>query len=442
MLRSGLLLVTCALLGCGDEASPMMPPTPDAAPGLPSGIYRLTGTDPNLPDDDLAPLDALIGNAPLVALGESIHTSGGYSAAKVRIFEHLVSKQHFRVFAFETPRTDALATGAYVATCNGTLEQALGGLFPVWANTSVRDLLAWMCQWNQQHPQDPAAFYGFDIQQPWDDGRALRRFLPQIGATSLAAGIAQCDGASFDSANAYFQAHPNGPANITPAQNQSCLDGLRAIDDYFSAHENEIIAATSREALAEARMASRSLRAWQGEAYNYTSDLPASMVARDQGMADVLLALRALRFPSARAVVWAHNFHIAAHQEEVQYPFWGAKSMGSFLAERLGDDYGPIGLVGYQVDINWPSVGCGPQPVPTAANAVERMLHGLGEPFLLIDLATTTFFASGMSYELGGEQQGQGSHMIPAHAFRALVYLDHSPAMQAILWQTCTPPMH
>jgi erythromycin esterase len=445
MIRSGLTLLVCALVaGCGDDTVSRTQPTPDAAlpepdaaPSLPLGIYRLSGTDSNLPDDDLAPLDAVIGNAPIVALGESVHTSGGYSAAKVRFFEHLVTKQHFRVFAFESPRTNALTTGAYVATCSGTPEQALQGLFPVWANTSTRDVLTWMCHWNQQHPQDLVTFYGFDIQQPWDDAKALRMFLPQIGATSLVAGIADCDGASYDSEAAYYQAHPNGPANITAQQNQSCLDGVRAIDDYFTAHENEIIAATSAQALAEARMSSRGLRAWEGEAFTYNSDLPASMVARDEGMADVFQALRALHFPNARVVVWAHNFHISAHQDEVQYPFSNAKSMGSFLKERLGDDYRPIGLLAYQVDINWPGVGCGAQPLPTAPEAVELMLHGLGEPYLLVDLGATPFFAPGQTYELGGEYQGQGSHMVPAHAFNALVYLDHSPAMQAIFWQSC-----
>jgi erythromycin esterase len=432
-----------ALCSCGGEATPMMDPTPDASPaqpdaasGLPAGLYRLAGTDPDLPDDDLAPLDAVIGDAPLVALGESVHTSGGYSAAKVRIFEHLVTRQHFRVFAFETPRTDALATGRYVTTCQGTPEQALNGLFPVWANTSVRDVLVWMCTWNRQHPDDPVAFHGFDIQQPWDDARALRQLLARLGENSLPAGIDGCDGASYDSSDAYFRAHPDGPGNITALENQSCLAGVRAIDDYLTAHASSIIAATSPEALAEARMASRGLRAWQGEAYYYMSDSTASTSARDEGMADVLEALRALRFPNARAVVWAHNFHIGAQQDHVA---GHANSMGSFLKHRLGEAYRPIGLVGYQVDINWPHMGCGPLPPPVAPDAVEVMLHGLGARYLLVNLATTTFFSPGRSYELGGEEEGQGSRMIPAHSFSALLYLDHSPAMKSLSWPDCTP---
>jgi erythromycin esterase len=430
-IRDGFALLACALAGCdGDAVQASMP-----MPVLPQGIDRLAGTDPSLPDDDLAPLDSIVGDAPVVALGESVHTSGGYSAAKVRLFEHLVQRLNFRVFAFESPRTDAEKTASYVATCQGTPEQALRGLFSVWGNSSTRDLVTWMCQWNQQHPQDPVRLYGFDIQQPWDDGHALRAFLPRVGQAGLLAGIAACEGATAESADAYYATHPQGPPPITAAQNQACLDGVAAIDEAFAAHEADIIAATSGEALTEARMATRSLRAWEGQVYH--SDVAASMAARDEGMADVFTALRALRFPDARVVVWAHNFHISAHQDEVEYPYDHAKSMGSFLKDRLGDSYRPVGLVGYHVDINWPGTGCGPMALPTAPDAVELLLHGLGEPSLLVDLGATPFFVPGESYELGGETEGLGSHMVPSRAFRALVYLDHTPAMEALFWPPC-----
>jgi hypothetical protein len=41
-------------------------------------------------------------------------------------------------------------------------------------------------------------------------------------------------------------------------------------------------------------------------------------------------------------------------------------------------------LIGYDVEINWPSVGYGPLPLPTQGS-VEANLHGLGAPYLIVD---------------------------------------------------------
>jgi erythromycin esterase len=447
-LSFGLGLAAVSLLGgCGDDAAGLpadaqagMDATgdsPDA--GLPTGMYPIAGLDPTLPIGDLAPVGAVVGNAAVVALGESVHTSGGYSAAKARLFRYLVEQKGYRVFAFETPRTAAEATGHYVATCSGTVRDALAGLFPVWANTATRDLLTWMCQYNQLHPTDPVWFYGFDIQQPWDDGAFLRNFFAQAApadAAMLAMAIELCDGATAMSQDAYYMAHPNGPVDVTAPDNRACLFGLDAIDSYLATHEAALTAASSPDSVALAKMAARSLRAWQGEAYNYAGNPTASYAARDLGMADTFEALRALRFPTQKVVIWAHNYHISMHADEVTGDV-PARSMGTNLKERLGDDYQPIGLVGYRVAINWPGVGCGDQPLPTAAQSVERMLHELGQAYLFVDLgfpgAAQPFLQPGGRYELGGA----GITEVPARQFRALFYLDYSPAMQAIFWSVC-----
>ena len=65
------------------------PPPPQGFPILP-GIYRLHGSTPGLPQDDLEPLRQIIGNARIVSLGESVHTSGGYYEMKHRAFRFLV----------------------------------------------------------------------------------------------------------------------------------------------------------------------------------------------------------------------------------------------------------------------------------------------------------------------------------------------------------------
>lgn len=143
-------------------------------PVLP-GVYRLDGTDPGLPQADLEPLRKIVGRAPIVALGEAIHTSGGFYEMKHRVFRFLVEKMGFRAFAIETPWIDAERVSQYVQTCEGTPEAAIRGLFTVWQSAEVRDLVQWMCDWNRGHRrrQDKIHFFGFDIQQPEKDRPAL-----------------------------------------------------------------------------------------------------------------------------------------------------------------------------------------------------------------------------------------------------------------------------
>ena len=43
-----------------------------------TGIYVVKSIDPDSPYDDLFPLKQIIKESPIVALGESVHTSGGF----------------------------------------------------------------------------------------------------------------------------------------------------------------------------------------------------------------------------------------------------------------------------------------------------------------------------------------------------------------------------
>jgi len=130
---------------------------PEPARALPDGVHRLTGIDPTLPDDDLAPLDTIVGGAPLVGLGESVHTIGGFSRMKVRIVEHLVTRLGFRAIAIEGDRTAGIAFDRFIGDGSGDATGAAKGL-SVWANTDVRDLVSSMGQSHKAHTSEPVRF--------------------------------------------------------------------------------------------------------------------------------------------------------------------------------------------------------------------------------------------------------------------------------------------
>jgi erythromycin esterase len=388
------------------------------------------------PTDDLAPFGALVESTPLVGLGESVHTSGGYLDLKARLIRYLVAEKGFRVVAMETPRTQARKVGAYVATCQGTPEDALKGIFGVFASVGTGDLVKWMCEYNQMHPNDPVQFVGFDAQQPWDDVPELKDFLTKAApadADGLLSALAKCDGYGFASATDYYTSGAFNKA-YADADLQSCTAGLDALDAYLNSNAAALAAATSADALAWARLDSTSIRSWQGEKYYFNTDYQKSYESRDTAMAAILEQTRTLLFPKAKAVVWAHNYHLSQNHPEVNDENFGPwVTMGTILEKDLGDAYKAFGLIGYDVEINWPGVGMGSTD-PPSKTALETQLHGLMRDALFVDLTSpdlASFVIPDKEYPVGNPQVAT---MIPVHQFHGLFYLEHSPPMDALYW--------
>ncbi len=406
------------------DSAPAPPPAAVGDPISP-GIWRLIGNEPTGPLDDLEPLKQLIGNATVVGLGETIHTSGGYYRMKHRLFRFLVERAGFRVFAFETPWTNAEQVADYVRTCNGDPVEAITGLFGVWQSTETADLVRWMCEWNRTHPKakDKLVFTGFDIQQPEIDGPRLIGFLQRIGVAADSpwiAAVEACEAVTVD--------HYPTPVPETP--HQQCLAGLGEIEAHLQRNARAIQRRTSKVDYQIALLRLVGLRAWENEAYNFTRSGADSYTARDEGMAYAFRTLRALRFPKAKVAIWAHNSHIS----RAPHPLNRGLPMGSFLAAALGESYFNVGLDAREVGTDWPGVACGWENIP-GQGSVEAVLHGTGEDALLLDLdfpgAAEPLLTPGVVYELGARR------MVPREHFDALVYVETSPAMTPTRWEPC-----
>ncbi|MEA2564634.1 MAG: erythromycin esterase [Acidobacteriota bacterium] len=401
-------------------------PKPRGYPVLP-GVYRLHGTDPGLPKDDLEPLRKIIDRATIVSLGESFHTSGGYYEMKHRLFRFLVEQMGFRAFAIESSWEDADLAGRYVETCGGSPDDALRGLFGVWRSTETRELVEWMCAWNRGHSKqkDKLVFFGFDVQQPKQDGAALIAFLERIGVgpgDPRVADIKVCDGVSQPTVR---------PSQIPEARNQQCLRGLAAAGQLFTGEAGRIIAETSTTDLEYARLRMVGLRSWQGQVYYGARDTR-STVSRDSGMAYAFGVLRELRYGKVKTAVWAHNYHIAKDLESSDA---GHQTMGAFLREMFGSSYVSIGLISNVTEIDWLGVGCGERYSIRTDRTVEKLLHDLGQEALLVDFdfpgGNPPFLAPGEEYRLSD------LGMTPAAQFDAAVFLDVSRKMDPLGWPSC-----
>ena len=380
------------------------------------GIYRVDGIDETLPHDDLAPLEGIVGRAQIVGLGESVHTVGGYYQAKFRIFKYLVEELGFRAFGFESPWFDAERVADYVRDCRGTARNAIRGLFGVWQGVSVRDLVHWMCEWNQAHPEDPVHFYGFDIQQRGEPYR-LRPLLVEFGmdpSDSRLSDMVYCT-----------------TGNTARTRHENCLAALDSIEKFLDRNEDEIVAATSEETLAGARIHMVVLRSFENLQWYFDIDWVRAYEARDEGMAYLAAAIREIRFPEARTALWAHNAHIAKGR------MFGPRVMGGHLKKAFKRKYRVIGLVAHQASIDWRGVGCGLWST-ASDESVEGLLRALGEPFLLVDLkfpgGKPPFLKPGRKYEINSIW-----NIAPKRRFDALFYLENAEKMRPLAWPSCTP---
>jgi erythromycin esterase-like protein len=386
------------------------------------GLWRLYGEDPTLGGtEDLAPLRRKIGKAAVVGLGEAWHTSGGFYKMKHRIFRDLVENMGFRVFAIESHWVSGEKADRYVQTCQGSPEEALDLHISVWRSAELRDLIQWMCEWNQAHPDDRVHYFGFDIQGaglgPNLDGPGLIAFLGRIGVPeehSWSAGIQACEGVTVS--------HPAG--QIPPEIHQQCMAALTEIEGHFQRNAQPIEDQTSKEDFFRARLQLLSLKAWEEEVFLIADDFAAGFNKRDEAMAKVFFLLREKNFPKARTVVWGANIHVA----RAPVPN-GARPMGSFLAAKLGGGYMSFALAAYHSEVD-----TGRCEVREAVpGSVEDRLHALGEDALLVDLARSSYLRPRAIYEMGTYP------FQPRRHFNGILFLETSERMRPIAWEPCRP---
>lgn len=462
MRRAGLSLsrapLQCLLLllGCAsDPAAPAdagndAPPPVDAGtdagtPAIP--VHALDGVDLALPHDDLAPFGRLIGDAPVVGIGESVHTTGGEARMRARLIRYLVEALGFRAIAFEGSRTvieEVLAP--YLETCTGTAEDAALALNPIWWDTSTPALFAWLCEWNEAHPSDRVTAFGFDIRQPWTTHPALRAYLERVApadAARIADELSTCLGVGYADEPSFFAdpdviAYFEGRTPLPQAPHDACQSGAADALAWLATRRDALIAASSERELELARLSVVEMQALDESIYHLSrGDLASANPLRDVAMADGFETLRRLDHAAERIVVWAHDGHVMTRSDEVTGGQWmGVPNMMTLLESRGAvAGYVAIGQISFVTQIDWMA---GRQTITHLEDyRLELVLEGLGVPLALIDVAaaeasTPPPWDPALDWGVGFDR------MYPARHYRALVFHHESPANDYFL----LPPWH
>lgn len=317
-------------------------------------VIPLSTLDPCGPLDDLSWLDQAIGDARVVAIGESAHYNHEFYQLRHRLLRYLVERHGFSAYAMESGFSEGWLVDDWVrggadSTDNSqqlgwTLANGITSLMGLW--TEMRAHLEWMRQYNRTAAR-PARFYGIDL-----PGSSVS-LLP--GLDAVIAYLAEADpefrvGPSIrETASAYA-----APSSFSAPEALSAYGRLAPeVKDALTANLADLTARIAaqhfdyrRRAIVDAyERAHRSLSltvALDAMLREISRGNPHGFAfsVRDSAMADTVEWI--LRRED-RIVVAAHNGHVQRCPVTVPGVRYSSTTMGMHLAERLGTDYLVIG---------------------------------------------------------------------------------------------------
>jgi erythromycin esterase len=315
-------------------------------------VILLPTLDPDAPLDDLEWLGQAIGDARVVAIGESSHYNREFYRLRHRLLRYLVEKHGFSAYALESGFIEGWLTDGWVrgrdADCGDpdrlsrVMVEGMTSLMGLW--TEMRAHLVWMRRHNGTATQ-PVGFYGIDMPG------SMVSLLPGVDALIAYLGDADPE----------FRVDPSIREAASVFAMPSAFSAPATIAAYGSLAPDKRDALTASLADLTARMAARRLdflRRTTVDAYeralqslNITVTLDAMTREMARGDQHGLMLNREATL--AQTVEWIlrreDRIVLAAHNGHVQR--WPGTmpgmppltTMGVHLADRLGDDYRAIG---------------------------------------------------------------------------------------------------
>ncbi|SEF89164.1 erythromycin esterase [Nonomuraea solani] len=309
--------------------------------GLSGGaIHPLATLDPAAPPDDLDWLDAAIGDARVVAIGESAHYNRESYLLRHRLLRHLAERHGFGAYAMESGFVEGWLADGYVrggderpghVAANG-----LTSLMGLWQE--MGDHLAWM----RRH--GGVRFYGIDL-----PGSVMS---PLPGLDAVTAYLAEADpGFEVDPALRETASAYAAPSAFSAPEALAAY-GQLAGKDALTAGLADLLARMTATRLDQVRRTSADTYERALHTLRLTIALDAALRAMARGAADgthfhireaaIADTVEWILRREDRVVLAAHNGHVMRHP--VTMPgLPPSATMGMRLADGLGTGYLVIG---------------------------------------------------------------------------------------------------
>lgn len=340
--------------------------------------------EPGDDDADLLPLERLVGDARVVALGEATHGTHEFFAMKHRLLAFLVRELGFNVFAIEASWPESNLVNDWVRTGRGDPARLLAGLyFWTWNTREVLDMIHWMRAHNAAPgAAPPVSFHGFDVQYP------------RLAIDNVLVYARQVDPPTLERFTAWYAAfrpyagNRSGYAAAPETAKARIRADLQAAHDDLANHRATYESASSPAAFARALRGARVIV----QAEEVFADPRRGAAARDRSMAENAAWLLDQAGPDAKIVLWAHNEHVGAVQAGSTPN--AIVSMGAHLRERYGAEMVTFGFAFHRGACNAitrsgqgdrGTVAAIPVP-PPPAGSYEDLFAQAGQPRMVLDL--------------------------------------------------------
>lgn len=327
---------------------PFTPPHSPFADWLRAHSVPLTHLDPEAPLDDLEPLEALIGDARVVAIGENSHFINEFAHLRQRILRYLVERCGFTILAFEYGLSEGFPLDAWAQGegAESELSTHLAATIPV----GVDEPLRWIRRHNRT-ASPPVCFTGIDI--PAAGGSLLPALTPvtdylrlvdpeTLPAIETATRIAEsfAGGSAADAAPAWARL-PTAEQDALTATLARLLTRFHSVRPLYVSRSDQHSYDIALRRLQAACHGDYTFRAMAGLFAG--KGLTADTSARDAYMAESVLWHLQRTEAGARCVLMAHNAHIQTSPVSFDDNLTGFP-MGQYLHNALGDDYFALGL--------------------------------------------------------------------------------------------------
>ena len=273
--------------------------------------------------DDLLALKPLIGQARIVAVGQSAYGARAFVEMQQRVVKFAVLQMGFNVIAADVDVADASAIDAYIHSGD---EQPLSPYVPVdWRSQEMFDLTAWMRDFNQHHPAAAQLrLVGIGARPPWPAIQWIENYLHKVDLAeyeTVASGYACLT---------RFESSPEDYAQQEPMTQVECWTQLKTIYETLQAKRDVYVRVSDEVQYQEALANAEAVR--EGEEV-----LAGGEAVRHQMMAEHVRRLLAQAAPDSRVLLLAHNDFIGSRTS----PY---KTMGALLRDQFGGQYVSMAL--------------------------------------------------------------------------------------------------
>ncbi len=430
-MRLNIVLAACALCvyGCAQQSTKVgeIPPETQAFIEWASEhAVALESLDTTAPGTDLEPLRQTLGSARLVGLGESRHDTREQLLLKGRLVRYLIENMGFRALILEESLAHAESLDRYVTSGEGDPRELMNSLagWYLWDTEEMLELIQWIAQFNQDLEfGQKVRIFGVDITAPSPGVREAINALESAGAGTLL--NEQALGLDLQRGDFWPETWERYSA-LSDERRRELADNYKALIELLKDEKERLIASSSKEEYERILMLATIGKT--GNELFSADDRETGGAVREHGMAQTTLHILEREKPDEKAILWAHNLHVAKSSFRMPGLLEGElKPMGVELSTELGDDYIAIGG----------SFGTGSYPPnlppgervfePVSEDVMDGALGAVGTPFFLLDLRQVekdSAAALWLQQDREWKAQDSNARLVPSTGFDLVYFVE------------------